>query len=344
MATNGHTNGAAVHAHFRPLTPGVYAPIPAFFDAQTDELDIPTFETHVLRVARAGVGLVISGSMGEAHHLSHDERKLLIRTARHALDTAEPSLSHVPIIAGTGGGSTRETILLSKEAAEAGADVAIVICSGYYAGALDKKALTAFFTEVADKSPIPVLVYNYPGAAGGIELDSDLILSLAEHPNICGVKLTCGNVGKLTRIAAGVTPAAAFAKAYPRKHKEAATVPFLVLGGFIDFLVPSLYANAHGAITGLGNVAPNAISHLYKLATDPSQLAEAQRLQGIIANGDRTVALTGIGGTKYLLKRFYGYGGAPRRPLLPFEEENGEKLWNHPHVVALLEEERKLTK
>jgi len=180
MATNGHvhSNGTAVHAQSRPLTPGVYAPIPTFFQKDTEDIgaliilidpifdllicfeDIPTFEEHVIRVARAGVGLVIGGSMGEAHHLSHEERSTLIRSARHALDTAQPSLSHIPIIAGTGTGSTRETIQLSAEAAQAGADVAIVIASGYFAAAIDQKALKAFFAEVADKSPIPVMIYN----------------------------------------------------------------------------------------------------------------------------------------------------------------------------------------
>jgi 4-hydroxy-2-oxoglutarate aldolase len=66
------------------------------------------------------------------------------------------------------------------------------------------------------------------------------------------VKLTCGNVGKLTRIADAVS-SPSFAKAYPRQNKDA---PFLVLGGYADFVVPSVFANAHGAITGLGNVAP----------------------------------------------------------------------------------------
>lgn len=68
--------------------------------------------------------------MGEAHHLSHAERKTLITTARKVLDAA--GLERVPIIAGTGAGSTRETIELSRQAAEAGADVAIVIASGYF--------------------------------------------------------------------------------------------------------------------------------------------------------------------------------------------------------------------
>lgn len=244
--------------------------------------------------------------MGEALHLSHDERLVLIKAARKVLDDA--GFTEVPIIAGTGAGSTRETIQLCHEAAAAGVDYAIVITSGYYAGALanNKKALKDFFVEVSEKSPIPIMLYNCefnyftgtrfghltftlmcfppsflspdPGASGGIDLDSDLITEIAtECPNTCGVKLTyvvllmlfidppalytevdssifhrCGNVGKLTRVCATVSQPS-FASAHPRKNS---TAPFLVLGGFIDFLVPSTFANGHGAITGLANLAP----------------------------------------------------------------------------------------
>ncbi len=98
--------------------------------------------------------------MGEAHHLSHGERIRLITAARKALDLA--GFSQTPLIVGTGAGSTRETIELNNEAAAAGADYAIVIASGYFAGAIanNKKALKGFWTEVAAKSPIPVIIYN----------------------------------------------------------------------------------------------------------------------------------------------------------------------------------------
>lgn len=102
--------------------------------------------------------------MGEAIHLSHSERVKLIHAARKTLDNA--GLTQVPLIVGTGAGSTRETIELTNEAATAGADYAIVIASGYFAGALanNRAALKAFFVEVAQKSPIPVMIYNcmYP--------------------------------------------------------------------------------------------------------------------------------------------------------------------------------------
>lgn len=339
---------------------------------------------------------LIAGSMGEALHLTHSERIEIIQAARAALD--EAGLTQTPIIAGTGTGSTRETVELTKEAAAAGADYAIVIASGYFAGALTKKALKAFWAEVSEKSPIPILIYNCklrdplytccylkllvidPGASGGIDLDSDLITELAiEYPNLAGVKLTsvllrysltrrvltrsdrCGNVGKLTRICATVSDAS-FSSLYPRKNPDA---PFLVLGGYADFLLPSAYANGHGAITGLANVAPvgtfrnvcqpfrltqhiqYTIVRLFELSegvrTNPSLLPEAQRLQGIVGRADFTIAKASISGTKALIEKLYGYGGLPRKPLPPIEPDAFEALWAHPHVQDIVKVERELS-
>lgn len=325
----------------RPLKAGIFAPIPTFFLPDTEDLDIPTFEAHVTKTAVAGVGPVVAGSMGEAPHLSHAERIRLIQAGRRALDSA--GLLDVPLIAGTGAASTRETIELTNEAAQAGADYALVIASGYFAGALagNKAALKAFWSEVAEKSPIPVMIYNYPGASGGIDLDSDLISDLAfECPNLCGVKLTCGNVGKLTRIADTVS----VPDFTPRKNPHA---PFLVLGGFTDFITPSTFSKAHGAITGLSNIAPHAIVKLFELSVaaskDLSVLPEAQHLQGIIARADYTIAKGSIVGTKMILEKLYGYGGLPRKPLPPMDSATAQSLWEHPHTQDLVRLERELS-
>ncbi|KAI0064546.1 dihydrodipicolinate synthetase [Artomyces pyxidatus] len=346
MAVNGTVNGTnGAHAHVsRPLRAGIYAPIPTFFLPETEDLDLESFEAHVVRLAKADVWPLLAGSMGEGLHLSHSERQTLIRSARRALDAE--GLQDVPIVAGTGTGSTRETVELCNEAAAAGADYTIVITSGYFAGVLasNKPALKAFFTEVADKSPIPVIIYNYPGASGGIDLDSDVITELAvECPNICGVKLTCGNVGKLTRIAAAVS-APDFYSLHPRKNPDA---PFLVLGGYADFIYSSTFVNGHGAITGLANVAPYTLAKLYDISVaavkDTSLQPEAQRLQAIAARGDFTIAKASISGTKYLLEKLYGYGGVPRKPLPPVDPAYAESLWAHPDVQDLVQLERELS-
>ncbi|KAF5377046.1 hypothetical protein D9757_007706 [Collybiopsis confluens] len=329
--TNGVSNGQIS----RPLKPGILTPIPTFFLRDSEDL---------ARTATAGVGPLISGSMGEALHLSHSERSTLIRTARKTLD--DIGLSHVPLLVGTGAGSTRESVELCKEAAEAGADYAIAIISGYFAGVLagNRAALKAYWAEISEKSPIPVMIYNYPGASAGIDLDSDLISELAiECPNICGVKLTCGNVGKLTRIA-DLVSSADFTSKYPRKNKNA---PFLVLGGYVDFVTPSTYANGHGAITGLANIAPYAAVKLFEVSvasrSDLNLLTEAIRLQGILARADFTISKASISGTKYLLQKLYGYGGLPRKPLPPISSKAGEALWEHPHTQDLIKLERELS-
>ena len=90
----------------------------------------------------------------------------------------------------------------------------------------------------------------------------------------------------------------------------------------------------------------NAIVRLFSLSTaaysDPSQLTEAQHLQGIIARADYTIAKAGIAGTKFLLEKLYGYGGVPRRPLPPTDPVAGEALWAHTDTVDLVKVERDL--
>jgi 4-hydroxy-2-oxoglutarate aldolase len=126
-------------------------------------------------------------------------------------------------------------------------------------------------------------------------------LKLAKHPNIVGVKLTCGNIGKMSRIVPDVDPD-----------------EFAVFAGLVDALVPSLAAGASGAIAGLCNLAPKTVVRAYQLATTGSDKLELKRLQKLIADADAVVAKTGvITGTKYALEHFYNYGGCGRRPIQP---------------------------
>lgn len=106
-----------------------------------------------------GIDICRPGSNGEATHLFHDERAKVVAAGVEALHSAGLA-EKTPLIAGCGAGSTKETLALCKEAKEAGATAAMVISPGYFAAALDREALTAFFTEVAEKSPLPVFLYN----------------------------------------------------------------------------------------------------------------------------------------------------------------------------------------
>jgi len=86
--------------------------------------------------------------------------------------------------------------------ASAGAEYSLIVPPSYYHTAVSADdALYAYFTAVADGLPIPLIIYNYPGALAGIDMDSDLLIRISQHPNIIGTKFTCANTGKLTRVA-----------------------------------------------------------------------------------------------------------------------------------------------
>jgi len=291
-------------------------PTPAFFDPASEDLDLDTIGKHAVRLAEAGVqGITTQGSNGEAVHMSHKERNLVTSATRKALDDA--GFDWLPIIVGCGAQSTRETVELCHDAHNAGGDYALVLPPSYYAGLHGKDTVLNFFRDVATSSPIPILVYNYPPAAGGIDLSSDAIVELSKHPNIVGCKLTCGNTGKLNRIAAAT---------------RAATVSepgsgFMCMGGSADFTLQTLVGGGSGIIGGFANIAPKACVKLVQLF-EAGKLKEARKLQATIARGDWAAIQGGIVGTKSGLQSHFGYGGYCRKPLpRPTKEE--ARRWRH---------------
>lgn len=317
-ASNGHSD----HVSSEPLNPGVYVPTVAFFTPE-DTIDEHTTKQHAVRLAQAGVaGLVAHGSNGEAVHLSHTERSLVTKTTREALDSA--GYANLPVIVGCGAQSTRETIELCVEAAEAGGSHALVLPPSYYGGLVPTDLILQHFRAVADASPVPVLIYNFPGACGGVDLSSDTILALAAHPNIRGTKLTCGNTGKLARVVGGTQGTG-----------------FRTFGGSADFVLQTLAVGGHGVIAGLANVAPRACVELMRLWAAGKQ-EQARELQWAVARGDWTAIQGGFVAIKVALQKYYGYGGEPRRPCaLPV----GDKLSaQHEGFAELVQIEKGLGK
>ena len=286
----------------RPLRPGVFVPTVAFFNANED-LDLVTIGSHAVRLAKAGVaGLATQGSNGEAVHLSHSERKLVTQTTRKALDGA--GFHSLPVIVGCGAQSTRETTELCREAMAAGGDYALILPPSYYKSMHKSNTILDYFFAVADLSPIPIIIYNYPGAVSGIDLSSDIINALSKHPNIVGCKLTCGNTGKLARVAAATNAAT------PSDRGS----DFMCMGGSADFTLQTLVVGGSGVICGIGNMAPKACVKVIELFAR-GEMAEAQKLQAVVARGDWAAIASGIVGTKSALETYFGYGGSARKPL-----------------------------
>ena len=330
-----------VHQPAVPLPRGVYVPMPAFFRPSTptslpdDSIDIPATQRHTARLLAAGVaGLVVHGSNGEAVHLSRRERRAAIEavadTVRHDADSHE---TPVPIVAGCSAQSVRETVELCREAKEAGATHVLVLPPGYYRGLMDVEGVVGYFEEVARRSPLPVLVYNFPAAANGVDLDSDVLLRLAANPRIVGVKLTCGNTGKLARVVEGA-PAA-------RGGRE----DFFVGGGSADFILQGLVVGAHGTISGFANLAPRACVRIGELYEE-GRAEEARELQHEVAKGDWLAIRYGFVGVKAAMPIFHGPSesscAVPRLPFTRLDEDGPAVREIREGMAGVLEIEKRL--
>ena len=160
-------------------------------------IDIPAFENLVRWQIESGIhGLVPCGSTGESLFLSHEEHKDLV--AR----TVSISSGQVPVLAGSGAVTTAETIELTKNVKEAGADGALIVTPAYVKPG--PEAMYQHFKAVTEAVDIPIIIYNNPGRTGSA-MDQETLARLAQLPNIIGVKDSTSDMTRptLTNIALG---------------------------------------------------------------------------------------------------------------------------------------------
>jgi 4-hydroxy-2-oxoglutarate aldolase len=178
------------------LLNGIFPPITTPFYPDGN-LYFKKLEANVDRYSKTPVaGIVPLGTTGEAILLSDQERRDVLKTTREA---AAPNKV---LIAGTGVESAVETLRLTEYAAELGYDVAMVRTPHYYKKQMQPANILAFYRTVADRSPLPVIIYNIPQATG-YDMPAELIIELAAHANLIGMKESSGDVGKVRRIVEG---------------------------------------------------------------------------------------------------------------------------------------------
>ena len=153
-------------------------------------------EHNVERYSKTPVaGIAVLGSTGEALMLSDDERRDVLKAARQSV------APNKVLIAGTGMESAIETLRLTEYAAELGYDVALIRTPHFYRKQMLPANLLAFYRFVADRSPLPVMIYNVPPFTA-YDMPAEMIVALAEHPNIIAIKESSGDVEKVRQIVA----------------------------------------------------------------------------------------------------------------------------------------------
>ena len=280
---------------------GIMPPLATPFDA-AGNLDITSLADNVARYNETGLaGYIALGSNGEAVHLTAAERVQVITTVKRA------ATANHRIIAGINELSTRAAIEATQRAADAGADVVLVVTPYFYKAAMTQTVLAAHFNRVADASPLPVFIYNVPQNTGVI-IDPATIAELSAHENIIGAKDSSGNMAAMAETLR-LVPA-----------------DFNVFVGNGAILYPSLTMGAKGAILAVAGVAPHACVELFN-AVQEGNHTKARDLQNRLAPLSNIVtAGLGVTGLKAALTMAGYSGGSPCAPLLPASDTEREKV------------------
>jgi len=282
---------------------GVFPPIPTPFNTDGD-IDLDRLRDNLDRWKEQPLsGYVIGGSNGEFVSLTPDERVEVVQEARVTI----PSDSL--LIAGSGMESTRATVELTLQMAEVGADAVIVVTPSYYKGLMSAAALENHYRQVADASPVPIILYSVP-ANTGVDLPLEAVVRLANHPNVVGIKDSGGSVAKIGAMV-HETPDG-----------------FQVLAGSAGFLLGALAVGAVGTIAALANIAgPELVEMLTQFRSGNLTLAQEIQQRLIEVNTAVTTRF-GVPGLKSALDMMGYYGGPVRSPLLPLsDEERGTLRW-----------------
>jgi 4-hydroxy-2-oxoglutarate aldolase len=268
---------------------GVFIPVPTPF--RGDEVAIDRLQSNLASWNQTPLaGYVILGSTGEFPMLSDAERDRVLEAARQAIPSDKRYL------AGTGANSTLHTIRQTKRAAELGADAAIVVTPHYFTKGFTQAAQIRHYLAVAEASPIPVMLYNFP-LNTGINLEPDTVARIARHPNVCGIKDSSGNIPQ----------AAQFIDLTPKT--------FNVLVGGAGALLPSLAIGSAGGVLALASIAPRELCAVHAFARE-GRWNEAKEIAARMMVADRGVGgRYGIGGLKAALDLQGMYGGPCRQPL-----------------------------
>jgi 4-hydroxy-2-oxoglutarate aldolase len=287
---------------------GIYTPIVTPFDA-AGEIDEAALRFNTTRyLATRLTGLVVLGSNGEAAQLDEDESDRAIAVVRDIVPRGRP------LLAGTGRESTRATIAATRRAAALGVDAVMVRTPSFYKSQMTSEIFVRHYREVADASPVPILLYNVTMFTG-VNLMPDAVATLSEHPNIVGMKESGNDMVQLADTLARVGEG------------------FVVLAGAAPTCYAASALGAHGAVLALAGVVPDLSVELIEQVR-AGRHADARDLQRRLVPLARAIGpLYGVPGLKAALDLMGYRGGLPRPPLRPAPPEVLEKI--RAELVAL---------
>lgn len=283
----------------KEMLSGVYPPMATPFE--NDEILFDGLIKNVEKMNSTGLrGYFVCGTNGEFKSLTVDERlKVLETVVKHAAPDKV-------VMGGTAAESTKETIEITKNAAEIGVRLVSLLVPSFFKKIIDDNVLTEYILEVADASPIPVLIYNNPSVTGGVLVSPEVINRVSGHPNVVGMKDS--------------------SKGNYEDYLKAAKEGFYLLAGSAGFFLDLLKAGGIGGVLSLANVFPDDCVLLYRAFIE-GRIDEAEIISKNLVDLNKKVSgRYSVAGVKAAMN-ITGYaGGVPRKPLHPLNEAQKDEL------------------
>jgi 4-hydroxy-2-oxoglutarate aldolase len=269
---------------------------------EKDEVSIKLLSDNIKKYNEFELGgYVALGSNGESVFLTESEKLEIIQTVR------EQASSDKIVIAGTGSDSIKSTISLTNEAAKLGADFALIITPSFFKNEMKNDAFILYYSEVADKVKIPVIIYNVPKFTN-VNIEVDAVAELSHHENIIGIKNSSEVISQTEQFVSN------------------SSKDFKVLVGTASVLFPGLIVEACGGVLALANVAPRECIQILNL-TKKKNFDEAKKLQEkMIPVNTAVTSKFGVAGLKASMDLCGYNGGLPRKPLTKLNPTQFEDL------------------
>ncbi len=246
-------------------------------------------------------GYLVLGSNSETVYLTEEEKLELLRLAK---EVAKPGRV---LLAGTGSDCERDTIRLTNRAARMGYDAALVLTPFYYGGQMSAKALIRYFTNVADASEMPIMIYNVPKFTH-VNIMAEAVSVLSRHPNIVGMKDSTGDIPQMAT------------------WKRIVPEDFNLMVGTASAWYPALALGVEAAVLALANTNPNECAEVQE-AFDAGDWQKARiTYQRIFPINTAITATYGIAGLKYAAGLMGYEGGCVRSPLTEIDETAKSKI------------------
>jgi 4-hydroxy-tetrahydrodipicolinate synthase len=271
---------------------GIIPPVATPMQANED-LDLPRLKWFLDRLINAGVhGVFVLGTNSEFYALDEREKQQVIATA------IEHVRGRVPVYAGTGAESTREVIRLTRMAEREGVQGVSIITPYFILP--NQQEIYDHYRRIAESTSLPVVLYNNPATCGGVKIDVETCVRLAEIPNILAIKDSSGDLQNANEMV----------RAVPER--------FSVLMGRDTLIFQAMLFGARGAVPATANIAPRLVVDIYEAAIrgDIAAAKAAQiRLNPVRLGLALGTAPTGVKGALELMGESIGPCRSPVGPL-----------------------------